>query len=254
MIHRKSPFTLIELLVVIAIIAILAAMLLPALQQARARAKSANCGSNFGTVGKFVHIYTSDHQGFFPFKKQAPANFMNRNPANSGWGAYSELWSSNSAYEYLGGIRRVESTGAIHRNKFLCPEVSEKNLDYKLFAPGPIGNTPSSLNVLHLSIMANRYLVIGDKGAKIDRVRRPAYLVTMGDSAGYGTTDYRCAYHPEHGVKDYLLGYRHNQSAWILFGDGHAQLIKEHSDLCYICVKSRVWNGPTWLPVTDLRN
>ena len=94
MIRKKSPFTLIELLVVIAIIAILAAMLLPALQQARARAKSASCGSNFSTVGKFVHIYTSDHQGFFPFKKQAPANFMNRNVANSGWGAYSELWSS----------------------------------------------------------------------------------------------------------------------------------------------------------------
>ena len=59
-------FTLIELLVVIAIIAILAAMLLPALQQARARAHSSYCQNNLMELNKILFAYVNDHQGFAP--------------------------------------------------------------------------------------------------------------------------------------------------------------------------------------------
>ncbi len=59
-------FTLIELLVVIAIIAILAAMLLPALQKARQTAAGAKCMSSLKQVGTFFAMYTGDNNGFMP--------------------------------------------------------------------------------------------------------------------------------------------------------------------------------------------
>ena len=66
-IERRGAFTLIELLVVISIIALLIAILLPALSQARETAVQAQCSSQIRSISQATHMYQADEAQYYPY-------------------------------------------------------------------------------------------------------------------------------------------------------------------------------------------
>jgi len=68
----RRAFTLVELMVVVAIIALLAALLLPALASAKDKGRKAACVSNLHQVGLAIHLYASDLDGVIPYGPKAP--------------------------------------------------------------------------------------------------------------------------------------------------------------------------------------
>src|SRR5258708_6736854 len=110
---RRSSvaFTLIELLVVIAIIAILAAMLLPALSKAKSKADRVSCLSNMRQIGVFVQFYTDENKDTFPAHR-------NQNQQDDATAALTNWWGAA-----VMGYARNQS------NLFHCPAIKGQQID-----------------------------------------------------------------------------------------------------------------------------
>mgnify|MGYP006299080317 CR=1 FL=1 len=97
--NEHRDFTLIELLVVIAIIAILAAMLMPALERARQKAQDSVCTSNFKQFGLGLRMYADAYDGFMPYGKYG----SNSNSINNGGGLPPRPIRGDGRHRHLPG-------------------------------------------------------------------------------------------------------------------------------------------------------
>ena len=148
----KRRFTLIELLIVVAIIAILAAILLPALNQARNKAKTLRCLSQVREVGFALLCYTEDNKGYFP-----PYNLIG-NVTNGLW------WANLLEKSQLITVPawRDKNAGCAKAGILVCPAVTKIT-----FVPG-IG--PASPVAAY------------GKSAKTSQVRKPSETISCGDT------------------------------------------------------------------------
>ena len=218
----KPPraFTLIELLVVIAIIAILAAMLLPALSKAKERANAASCLNNLKQWGVATQIYVTDNLDFLP-----PDGTPNPSDTATNTGWYIQLPALLGIPRYHDMAWRTNANASIGSTIWLCPSNPRRSN----------GN-----NLFHYCLNENvNGTGSGNRPVKISNLNRHSAIVWLFDSKNL----------PAVGTPNFVHTNLHSQGAQFTFLDGHAARFRSPEYWDYATNKGRT-NNPSlvWVP------
>lgn len=214
-IHARGAFTLIELLVVIAIIAILAALLLPALSQAKSRAWTVECIGNLKQLSIAWHTYADDNGGNLPVNIGGgfPTTLGARDAVGS-WiiGNAQVDWdptnlTAGTLYSYTPncGVYHCPADHSTIYNNPSIQRIRSYSMDGFIGAPGSLPNYPT----LPMKIGQIKY--------------DPSSIFLFLDEVEGGIDDGLFGIDPSRQVWINMPADRHNQGANLSFCDGHVE-------------------------------
>jgi len=193
-------FTLIELLVTLAIIAILAAMLLPALARAKDQARAIQCTGNLRQWGLAMRLYADDNADFLPRRGQG-VQTLALITRGSDWFNALPVYFSQPSFQQLVETGRKPATG--DHNVFICPDATDPGGTYFLCYGMNMNLSPWILPL----------------PTKFSAVVRPEAVVALGESPGAYASTYPSK-------QAYSVVARHVRRGNLLFLAGQVQSFK----------------------------